>query len=77
MKNNEKQSGFADTLDEYEESCVHLRGFAALLDRDREIYDETRDEVSALLSHLLRGHIEITKQLIASSTQTSGRVLGS
>lgn len=72
---NETRSNFASVLDEYEESCVHLRGFAALLDRDREIFDESRDEVSALLSHLMRSHFEKIKKLITAVEVQSRTVL--
>lgn len=65
-KNNNEPIDLTDALDAYQESSAHLRGFAVLLDRDREIYDETRDEVSALLTHLMRAHIESSRKLIAA-----------
>ena len=64
MKKKDKPVDFVDPLEAYEESCMHLRAFAALLDCDEEIYDETRDEVSALFAHLMRSHTESSKKLI-------------
>lgn len=74
MNKNNEQIDLTDALDAYEESCLHLRGFAVLLDRDIEIDGETRDEVSALLSHLMRGHVSSTKNLI-SAIQTLHKTL--
>ena len=68
MNKNNEPIDLADAIDAYEESCLHLRGFAVLLDRDIEIDGETRDEVSALLSHLIYAHMENVKKLISAAT---------